>query len=175
MGNQQVRFNKQCRICNTHFLATGAASYLCSICAKANKYVKVTKGIYFNEIQNKYEARTKRSGIQYYKQANSIEEAFNFLSTLPDKQDITGLNSPYVKAKGKSKLHEFFKFKKEVKKSMTFKCQLCNIEKPIKFVNIHHKDHNRFNDELNNFAIWCNSCHRRHHMKRCTSTGQFIK
>ena len=39
---------------------------------------------------------------------------------------------------------------------------------------IHHKDENRHNNEVENLIVLCKSCHQKHHVKRCPSTGRYL-
>lgn len=52
------------------------------------------------------------------------------------------------------------------------KCSLCNSEHNL---HVHHKDHNRENNTVENLQILCAKCHRKHHENRCPKTGRFLK
>lgn len=38
---------------------------------------------------------------------------------------------------------------------------------------VHHKDHNRKNNDISNLTVVCKKCHQRHHVKRDPITGRF--
>ena len=40
---------------------------------------------------------------------------------------------------------------------------------------VHHKDHDRLNNNLSNLMILCKSCHQKHHTTRDQKTGRYIK
>lgn len=64
-------------------------------------------------------------------------------------------------------------YRKRALKTKNNKCEICgelNNEKLL----VHHKDHNRKNNELHNLEILCNRCHREHHNIRGIN-GKFIK
>lgn len=43
------------------------------------------------------------------------------------------------------------------------KCELCG---STRYLCIHHKDENRYNNKLDNLQCLCKSCHQKHHLKR---------
>lgn len=59
-------------------------------------------------------------------------------------------------------------YRRLVKKTV---CVYCG---STKYLLVHHKDGNRYNNELSNLIIVCKSCHQKHHCKRCPTTGQFL-
>ena len=48
-------------------------------------------------------------------------------------------------------------------------CEICGSDK---FTCIHHKDHNRENNSIENLQCLCKKCHQKHHIKR-NKKGQF--
>jgi len=46
------------------------------------------------------------------------------------------------------------------------KCTFCN--KIKKYMDVHHKDHNRLNNDISNLIILCRSCHLKHHKSHPT-------
>ena len=63
-------------------------------------------------------------------------------------------------------------YKRLKKESMDeLKCEICN---STKFLEVHHKDHNRENNELDNLILLCKSCHKKEHIHR-DEFGRFIK
>jgi hypothetical protein len=40
---------------------------------------------------------------------------------------------------------------------------------------VHHQDHNRDNNSIENLEVLCKSCHQRHHCHRDPITGRYIK
>lgn len=52
------------------------------------------------------------------------------------------------------------------------KCNRCGtLDKLL----VHHKDHNRGNNEIDNLEVLCKRCHQMHHCKRDPKTGKYIK
>lgn len=45
-------------------------------------------------------------------------------------------------------------------------CQICGKEYPEHSLEIHHKDGNHLNNDLNNLEVWCTICHRNAHYNR---------
>lgn len=39
---------------------------------------------------------------------------------------------------------------------------------------IHHKDENRYNNELDNLIVLCKQCHQKYHTKRDPKTGKYL-
>lgn len=51
------------------------------------------------------------------------------------------------------------------------KCSLCGSTTQLL---VHHIDHNRYNNNLENLTIVCKKCHQTHHCKRDPKTGRFL-
>jgi len=49
-------------------------------------------------------------------------------------------------------------------------CELCSYDKFPKLLEVHHKDKNRRNSDLNNLQILCRNCHAEQHMLLCPPT-----
>lgn len=178
MGNQQVSFDKKCKNCKKKFKASGPAGVWCESCMLLNKYEKIEKGIKYNALLNIYNVAMKRSDKNYHRRCYSLEEAKAFMTEINNKvpkQDMSGLNSTWVKAFGKSPYHNFFQVRNKIRKQDTFKCEYCASEVPTSLLTVHHIDHNRLNDNTGNFAIWCKKCHQTHHTNRDNKNGRYIK
>lgn len=52
------------------------------------------------------------------------------------------------------------------------KCEICGSTENLL---VHHRDHNRKNNEPENLQTVCKRCHQIHHCKRDPKTGRFIK
>ena len=50
-------------------------------------------------------------------------------------------------------------------------CAYC---KSTRHLVIHHKDEDRHNNNLDNLIVLCKSCHQKHHVIRCSQTGQYL-
>lgn len=48
-------------------------------------------------------------------------------------------------------------------------CEICGSKNNLL---VHHRDHNRYNNDKSNLAVWCKKCHQEHHCKR-DSSGKF--
>ena len=53
------------------------------------------------------------------------------------------------------------------------KCNRCNWNEIIDILEVHHKDHNRENNDISNLEILCSRCHDKHHF--LTKTGKWSK
>lgn len=50
-------------------------------------------------------------------------------------------------------------------------CEWCKVTTDLL---VHHKDHDRTNNTLDNLIVVCKRCHQLHHVKRDPITGRFI-
>lgn len=50
-------------------------------------------------------------------------------------------------------------------------CERCGSDK---FMVVHHKDRDRYNNGLSNLELLCKSCHQNEHMNRDPATGKFM-
>ena len=171
-------YKKNCAYCDTVFIATGPAGRYCEECQKLNKFVRIEKGIYYNEIQNRYKYNFKRdSSGNIHGDAASLEDARNILAELNnmyEKELNTGIFNNACRAGLISNQHNFRQFKLQLKSKPTFICERCKKEYDTRYyINVHHKDHNRDNDDYSNFEVLCTYCHREHHNKR-GKDGKFI-
>jgi len=159
---------KPCRHCNNTYTASGPAGKYCPDCVKLNKFVKMVKGIYYNEILDKYEVRCKRESYgNFHQQCSSLEEAkevYSEFNLTYRKEPNTGEFNNLCRGKGVSKQHNYNMYQQSYREGKKFfKCNRCTLIKPIVKLNIHHIDHNRDNDVLSNFEILCTICHREEH------------
>jgi len=159
---------KNCRYCNIRFEANGPAGYQCDSCRKGNKFVRVSKGLYYNKIKDVYNIRMKRQSSGYYAVSNlSKEEALSKLkefSSTFELEDNTGIHNNAIRGGVISPYINYYHYSREFRKGKAeFTCNRCSKVKPIKKLNIHHIDHNRLNDNEDNFEILCTVCHRVHH------------
>lgn len=53
-------------------------------------------------------------------------------------------------------------------------CNRCGIKVDLFSADVHHKDRNRQNNNLDNLEILCKSCHHKEHMIRDARTGKII-
>ena len=51
-------------------------------------------------------------------------------------------------------------YRKIAKQNLPIKCSMCSSKR---FLNVHHKDHNRENNKLSNLTFLCRSCHNLEH------------
>ena len=145
-------------------MSSGPAGKWCDNCKPS--YVKLQRGILFHSEQKTYVVKAKRSGQQFHKLFNSFEDALQYWNSLPKKQDISGDNSPWVKSKGKSAMFNHRKLNYKLRQNSTFICTNCGELKDIKFLCVHHIDHDRSNDSFDNFKVLCKKCHQDHHVIR---------
>ena len=134
----------------------------------SKKAIKLEKGIYQRA---KIEVRMKRNGESFYVGGlDTIEEAreilADFIARTP-KQPNTGKDNNAMRGGiAQSSLYNFLAFRKEVQQNSMFYCRRCGEDKLIKYLNVHHIDHDRTNDTEENFEILCSACHREHHNTR---------
>ena len=152
--------DKECSICNVIYQPTGRSSKYCLIC-KSEQYKRIQKASADN-----YRARLGSVvGIGSGGLTKSGKDNFNY----------------------KNGLGIFAKIRFSIKERIRY-CERCS--KDLKdagryFWVIHHKDHNRQNNELSNFELLCKRCHQMEHeclksfegvttrVERDTLTGRF--
>lgn len=60
---------------------------------------------------------------------------------------------------------EFNRFlKKKIREKYENICQKCKNKFTRSFLEVHHLDHDKFNNTLKNLILWCKSCHARYHI-----------
>ncbi len=171
-------YNKKCKYCNDSFIGTGPASTTCSKCKELNKYVRVCKGIKYNGLLGIYKCSFRRdsSGNLYFKTSSLNEAKAKLLEwdTNNYKESNTGIYNNTCRGGNIDGMYNWGQLKKQIKLNPTFVCNRCTKTYSINKLNLHHIDHNRDNDSINNFEILCTYCHREHHNIRGVN-GRFGK
>ena len=79
--------------------------------------------------------------------------SYKCLNTSNGKKQPIGINSPFFK-------NGTGLFRKLAKELLPIKCSLCESKK---YLNVHHVDGNRENNNISNLIYLCRSCHNRAH------------
>ena len=74
------------------------------------------------------------------------------------ESNITAIHPPHYKD-GKYSEYRIYAIK-----HYGAKCQLCGYNKYDGILEVHHKDYNRNNNDINNLLVCCPTCHREQHL-----------
>jgi len=145
----------------------------------ASKYVsKIDKNIYYNSRTEEFHIAMKRQSLggNYYQggipSLNKAREILALLNNDYPKELNTGVDNNYCRSGNIDPMHNFQQYRKQLKQCKTFDCTICLNTFFVNKLNVHHIDHNRDNDSMNNFQVMCTYCHRDHHNKR-NADGKF--
>jgi len=163
-----MKYNKICKECNNTFETPGPAAVYCTACSPFMlKWTSIEKGIAFKRSTQTYRViLNRKSSGKVWKQFNTLQKARNYLEELSNsfaKEPNTGLHNNICRGGRVGPLHNFSQLRQLLQEKETFTCNRCTAEWPIKKLNIHHIDHDRTNDVIDNFEILCTYCHRAHH------------
>ncbi len=136
--------------------------------------LRVERSIYKEQTDGKFAVHINRpTGLgQFFKgQILTLEEARHIrdeFKRLHPPQPQTGRDNNAVRS-GKvqpSREYNHRIAKADIRTKPTFICNRCKEVKGTKYLNLHHIDHDRSNDDPINFEALCTICHREHHNER---------
>jgi len=174
MGNQQLSLStKECKHCRSFFKPSTSKCY-CDVCNKLRVKKKIERHI--------YQQPDRKNFVIYYVNIRRNKKLQTIIKT-PNLEEARKVRDEYLKNSPadwskphliKHNIAYFHKVKPIIKAERRF-CNRCNKD----LINadrynwvLHHIDHNRENNQLDNFELLCKKCHQDEHIKR-DSLGRF--
>ncbi len=163
-----MKYIKICCKCDIEYEATGPNGKYCTNCKFRN--IKVQRGIYLFP-NGRYTINIKRESLggNYSENFTSLKEAQEALIILEKeypKEDNTGIYNNICRGGIIGNQHNFRLTRHNIISKTSFICNRCDKQYHVDKLNLHHIDHNRDNDNFDNFEILCVYCHREHHNTR---------
>lgn len=131
-----------------------------------------------------YMVRTTRQKVRIIKGFPTLEEARLFRDSLDNpmdgaaKRDNRIANGTIDPTSDFSSTYQHRQVRNNLRIERRY-CERCGKDLTTKHITkydwvVHHRDHDRSNDNTNNFELLCKQCHQTHHLVKCEKTGRFI-
>lgn len=146
----QKKFFKNCEICSTQFEFIASRVDKAKYCSRKCYY----KGMHFKSLEN----RTCRFCNKNFKIKKSSKNIYCSRSCMGiDRRNIPNQLT---------NVRKWFQISGLIKK-----CESCGYDKNLDILGIHHKNHNHFDNRLENLAVLCANCHSIQHKKHIVHGG----
>lgn len=144
-------------------------SYKKRVCSRCNEEFQPSSGNQKYCSECRYEANMERDKERNDKKKEEREEKIYICPCCHEEFTKTGNNQKYCLYCSK-----IARYRKDAFENFEHKCNVCGVEGTPMTLDVHHKDRDRNNGDLDNLEILCKHCHHMEHIVRDETTGKII-